>query len=279
MSIFPTKILLATEGSEEGQLAATTAARLANITGSELYILTVEPAWGAREACGVLAEHVRKIESVGGEVSRSYARKGSAAEEVCALAEELGTGLIAMGSRGWGRIRRLAMGSVSDSVVRHAHCAVMVVRWKPIVFPAKMLLAIDGSESATLAAKTAADLADRTGCELHVAHVGWVFHGAYVGWNVGPLPPGISQEALDRGARTLLEAEVERVKGMGAEVAGAHLRRGRADEEIVVLAEELGADMVVMGCRRQGGMKRALMGSVSDSVLRHAHCPVLVARA
>jgi nucleotide-binding universal stress UspA family protein len=66
---------------------------------------------------------------------------------------------------------------------------------------------------------------------------------------------------------------------MGAEVAGAHLRRGRADEEIVVLAEELGADMVVMGCRGQGGMKRALMGSVSDSVLRHAHCPVLVARA
>jgi nucleotide-binding universal stress UspA family protein len=66
---------------------------------------------------------------------------------------------------------------------------------------------------------------------------------------------------------------------MGVEVAGAHLRRGRVDEEIVALAGELGADMVVMGCRGQGGVKRTLMGSVSDSVLRHAHCPVLVARA
>lgn len=44
------------------------------------------------------------------------------------LAEEIGAGLIVMGSRGLGGIRRALMGSVSDSVVRHAHCAVLVVR-------------------------------------------------------------------------------------------------------------------------------------------------------
>jgi len=53
---------------------------------------------------------------------------GGAAEEVIDLAEELSTGLIVLGSRGRGRIRRLVMGNVSDSVVRHAHCTVMVVR-------------------------------------------------------------------------------------------------------------------------------------------------------
>jgi nucleotide-binding universal stress UspA family protein len=47
---------------------------------------------------------------------------------IVGLAEELGAGLIVMGSRGLGRIRRALMGSVSDSVVRHAHCPVMVVR-------------------------------------------------------------------------------------------------------------------------------------------------------
>jgi len=53
---------------------------------------------------------------------------GGAAEEVIDLAEELKTGLIVLGSRGRGRIRRALMGSVSDSVVRHAHCPVLLVR-------------------------------------------------------------------------------------------------------------------------------------------------------
>ncbi|AHY48029.1 Universal stress protein family [Rubrobacter radiotolerans] len=53
---------------------------------------------------------------------------------------------------------------------------------------------------------------------------------------------------------------------------------GRPDAEVVALAEEIGAGLIVLGSRGLGGMKRVLMGSVSDSVVRHAHCPVLVVR-
>jgi nucleotide-binding universal stress UspA family protein len=53
---------------------------------------------------------------------------------------------------------------------------------------------------------------------------------------------------------------------------------GKAAVEIVDLAEELGAGLVVVGSRGLGGIRRALMGSVSDSVVRHAHCPVLIVR-
>ncbi len=53
---------------------------------------------------------------------------GEAAREVVNLAEEIGTGLIAVGSRGRGKAKRTLMGSVSDAVVRHAHCPVLVVR-------------------------------------------------------------------------------------------------------------------------------------------------------
>src|SRR3712207_5329345 len=186
MSIFPVKILVATDGSEDAELAATTAVGLARSTSSELHVVhtwrTVPSvhfdSFVRQELEGqaqrILDEQVRKIEGLGGTVAQAWLREGGAAEEIVALAEEIEAGLIAVGSRGRGRIRRLLMGSVSDAVVRHAHCPVIVVRWKPVVFPAKILLATDGSEEATLAVQTAAELCEKTGSELHVVHVGEV---------------------------------------------------------------------------------------------------------
>ena len=80
-------------------------------------------------------------------------------------------------------------------------------------------------------------------------------------------------------ARRLLGAQVKQTEADGGTVAQAHLRLGRPDEQIVALAEEIGAGLIVMGSRGLGGLRRLLMGSVSDSVVRHAHCPVLVVRA
>ena len=92
----------------------------------------------------------------------------------------------------------------------------------------------------------------------------------------------ILQEDLERlseqRGRELLDAEVERVRSAGGTVAQAHLMMGEVAREIVHLAEDLGAGLIVMGSRGRGGMRRTLMGSVSDSVVRHAHCPVMVVR-
>jgi nucleotide-binding universal stress UspA family protein len=286
MSIFPTKILLATDGSEDAELATTTAAALAKSTGSELHLvnvgvvapallapLDVEPARVEREVRDVLGEQARKVENVGGSVAQSHVRVGEAAREVVNLAEEIGTGLIAVGSRGRGKAKRMLMGSVSDAVVRHAHCPVMVVRRKPVVFPAKILLPTDGSEEAALAARTAADLATKTGSELHLVHV-------------LVLPPETlydpfgtdAREEFEKRGRARLEELTEKLEASGGAVEGAHFRVGSPDAEIIAQAEEVGADMVVLGSRGLGVMRRALMGSVSDSVVRHAHCPILVVR-
>ena len=78
----------------------------------------------------------------------------------------------------------------------------------------------------------------------------------------------------------MLDDQVKKIEQSGGEVAGKHVwvsQRHPADG-IVQVAEETGADLVVMGSRGLGGFKRAFMGSVSDSVVRHAHCPVLVVR-
>jgi nucleotide-binding universal stress UspA family protein len=85
-------------------------------------------------------------------------------------------------------------------------------------------------------------------------------------------------EELQEEAQRLLEEQVEQVKATGGKVAGVHLGMGRPDEEIVGLAEEIDAGLIVVGSRGLGGVRRALMGSVSDSVVRHAHCPVMVVR-
>jgi nucleotide-binding universal stress UspA family protein len=85
-------------------------------------------------------------------------------------------------------------------------------------------------------------------------------------------------ERAKRHARSWLEGEAERMRGERAKSSEAHLVLGRPDAGFVWLAEELDAGLVVVGSRGLGGIRRALLGSVSDSVLRHAHCPVLVVR-
>jgi nucleotide-binding universal stress UspA family protein len=144
-------------------------------------------------------------------------------------------------------------------------------------FPTRILLATDGSEEAELAALTAVDLADATHSELHVVHVGVVpiFLKSYPG-TLGYY--GKLYEQIEEVSRELLRKQSRRVKAAGGTVAGTHLRMGEVALEIVALAEELQADLIVMGSRGLGGVRRALMGSVSDSVVRHAHCPVLVVR-
>ncbi len=147
------------------------------------------------------------------------------------------------------------------------------------VFPTKILLATDGSEEAELALNTAVDIAEKTDSELHVVHVGHLLSSyiAAAAMGRGPLPG--SQEELDREAQRLLDAQVKKIRAVGGTVARAHLRSSeRPQAEIVSVAEEIGAGLIVMGSRGLGGISRALMGSVSDSVVRHAHCPVLVVR-
>jgi nucleotide-binding universal stress UspA family protein len=142
MSIFPTTILLATDGSLDAALALETAVDLANTTNSELHVVTAArgyPAYDIRieevaeqlrqEAQEVLDEQVRRVDEVGGTVQETHVRVGERrSDEIVKVAEEIRAGLIVMGSRGLGGVRRTLMGSVSDAVVRHAHCPVLIVR-------------------------------------------------------------------------------------------------------------------------------------------------------
>jgi nucleotide-binding universal stress UspA family protein len=151
-------------------------------------------------------------------------------------------------------------------------------------FPTRILLATDGSEDAAFAARTAVNLANKTGSELHVVYVEEVPRRLFSSESPSLeeiIDPEFEDEMRQRAqaaASQLLEEQAQKIREAGGEIAQAHPRFGRPYAEIVHLAEELDAGIVVVGSMGEGGVRRALLGSVSESVVRHAHCPVLVVR-
>jgi nucleotide-binding universal stress UspA family protein len=148
-------------------------------------------------------------------------------------------------------------------------------------FPTKILLATDASEDAQKASQIASGIATNSGSELHVLHIGNTkdFHIAPGAEQTFAPRSGSYGEIREQAEKTLEEA-VRQVEETGGTVAQAHLRMGDPDDEILRFCDEQGGfGLLVMGSRGLGPIKRRLMGSVSESVVRHAHCPVLVARS
>ncbi len=133
-----------------------------------------------------------------------------------------------------------------------------------------ILLATDGSDDATTAARAAADISAQEGVALHVVHA----------WHepAGLLPAPIPARLFEQDARRVLDKEAARLADGGTEVAGTHLVKDYPVDAILGLADELGAGLIVVGSRGRGPVKRLLLGSVSEGVVHHARVPVLVAR-
>ena len=140
-----TPILLATDGSPTAQEATQVAMTLAADSGRPLVAVTVFdvssstvgygvlpalPDWTdvLKEHAAAVLDDLRDAASARGLEVETELRWGFPADEICRLAEERGAELIVIGSHGWGPTRRLLFGSVSDGVLHHAPCPVLVVR-------------------------------------------------------------------------------------------------------------------------------------------------------
>jgi nucleotide-binding universal stress UspA family protein len=141
-------------------------------------------------------------------------------------------------------------------------------------YPTKIVLAVDGSPEAKRAGAHAAELAQRTGSELYVVHVGLLSHWVH--------PDTLSADQYRRlkdEAQKRLDAEVREIEASGTKVARADVRMGRVDNEVIREAEEVGAGLIVVGNRGLGALARILLGTDAESIIRHAPCPVLVVRS
>ncbi len=138
-------------------------------------------------------------------------------------------------------------------------------------FPEKILLATDGLVGTATAARAAAvDLTEKGGAELHVVHV----------WHTVPSPhfDRVIRSELEMTGRDRLEQQVRLIEDAGGTVAEVNLREGRAVEEIIARADEIGAGLVIVGSRGMGRLGRLVMGSVSTGLAHRSPCPVLIVR-
>jgi nucleotide-binding universal stress UspA family protein len=149
----------------------------------------------------------------------------------------------------------------------------------------RILLAIDGSEFSEAATRMLTERPWPPGSVVRVISVVQeVFPVSPAGAVGVPLvtEPPVNYEDV---VQPRIE-EAERLLSRAAEVLGSTelrgettLRRGDPRKEVVEEAEEWGADLIVLGSHGRTGIKRLLMGSVSESVMRHAPCSVEVVRA
>jgi nucleotide-binding universal stress UspA family protein len=135
-----------------------------------------------------------------------------------------------------------------------------------------ILLATDLSRASAAATEHAVALAARLEARLLVVNVLDTHHGLSLGGR-GGIRPVEEREARSLVARNL----VDRARAAGAK-ATFLIWEGGAGDSIVAAAESEKADLIVMGTRGRAGMERSILGSVSDHVIRHAPCPVLVVR-
>ncbi len=137
-----------------------------------------------------------------------------------------------------------------------------------------IVVAVDGSELSLDAVDAAAGLAQSFNSDLVVAHVVDPAKAAMLTYGNPQLVAGCF-DALREEGREVLEIGRERARRSVARVE-TRLVQGPPAEEIVALAGEVGAAWIVMGSHGRSGLRRMLVGSVAEGVLRHAAVPVLI---
>lgn len=188
--------------------------------------------------------------------------------------------LTVVGARGLGAVAGFLLGSVSLAVARQARGAVLVAKGKPRRVRT-VVVAVDGSADALHAARYLASLGDLGALRIRLLAV-----------EETPVTPTVSRAAASvwlepalADARRARKAELERALREVAAVFKGEAKQvrttvvaGYAAEQIVRAAAR-GCDLVVLGARGLGRFQRVLLGSVSERVLRHAACPVLVVKS
>ncbi|MFI0828087.1 universal stress protein [Streptomyces roseolus] len=294
-------VVVGVDGSESSSVAVETAAREARARGAALRVVHAF-AWPVPYALprsslvgpslsgppSFVSEDVLR-EMAGGLVADAVGRARAAAPEVevsqavlpgdpvtVLEAQSRAAELVVVGPRGTGGFVGLPTGSTAVHLVAHGRCPVLVVRGQPRV-DGPVVLGVDGSAAGAPAVDFAFATAERRRAPLVAFH-------AWTTWNA-PMPPpqdasapyanppGALAEAEEALLSEVLAGYRARYPGVVVECRVVH---GRTREALIDASRS--AQLMVVGARGHGGFAGLLLGSVSQALLHHAHCPVAVVR-
>ncbi len=220
---------------------------------------------------------------------------GNPAKEILKLVEESGSSLVVMGAKGLADPLVFRLGSVAQTVMRHARASVLLVREKSATTSqalptkrktatiARVLLATDGSKYSDMVTQFLLDLPllrqsqviVMTALQSHLA--AWV--------KTPTLDFQTNQEILAR----LQAAEESEARKITAKVEKQFQTKGYKTTSVVVMggaaesilsaAEKYKPDIVALGSKGLTGIELLLLGSAAERVARYAHCSVLIGRA
>ncbi|NGO42669.1 universal stress protein [Streptomyces ureilyticus] len=286
-------VVVGVDGSASGLAAAEAAAREAQARGAGLRVVhaflwpamhvALEPSPLGPPGGGIrnmverlVAEAVERARATAPDVDVSHAVVTG--EPLTVLeAQSRSAELVVVGSRGMGGFVGLLVGSTAAHLAAHSRCPVLVVREQPSA-DGPVVLGVDGSAGGERAVEFAFAEAELRKAPLVALH-------AWTTWNA-PLPapqdasepyanpPGALAEAEERLLSEALAGHRARYPGVVVEHRVVH---GRTREALIDASRS--AQLMVVGARGRGGFAGLLLGSVSQALLHHAHCPVAVVRA
>ncbi len=276
-------ILVATDGSEYREGAVREAINIAKTCGSQLYamsVIEINPELIA--IAPLLMEKKEKeikahLEGIKDRAARENVqceiiiREGEEPyRSIIREADKKQAGLIVMGRRGRTGLMRILVGSVTARVIGHTLRKVLVVPRTSFITWKNIVVATDGSKYSEAAVNAAINYAKTFKSALKILNVINVtaeFHER---------SPGLVEELISQ-----VTSDLDNIKNKAQQEgvdAETFVREGEPYKVIVDVAKQLNADVIVMGSHGRTGMERLLMGSVTERVIGHAECAVLVVR-
>ena len=212
--------------------------------------------------------------------------EGDPVTQIFDAVEREGADIVAMATHRSSAIARAFAGSATDEVVRHSPVPVLSMHGEKEsvaptpVKPETVIVPLDGSELSESAVQPAWDLAERL--DANIVFVRSASGPESMVWNYGMaggvVPATEQEEELGQMLGDVdgyLQRFVDSSQAKGLRAEGRH-GVGSASDLIISEAERHPAPLIVMTTHGSSGLKRALLGSVTDQVVRNAECPVLI---
>lgn len=285
-------ILCATDFSPPSRHAADRAARLAREAGATLTLLhvTPAPAWRALEqwlgaqhtSAQRLEEQSRlELESLAAQLADGHHehpvtvhRTGAVVDAVVDEAAARGADLVVLAARGASFLRRLAIGTTSERLVRRAAQPVLVVRQGARAVYRRALVAVDFSAWS----RPALDAARRV-----APHAQWTLLTAYaIPFEEKLRFAGVDDAVMDHYRRQAREQATRQLHALAADAGLTPgqwrpcILEGEASLRLLEQEQSLDADLVVLGKHGQSAAEDLLLGSVTQHLLAEGNCDVLV---